>query len=135
MLPIIAAGGLAVYAAYKYLTRRVTKVCYLCNDVLDEKEFTNSYYCPKCSLLRNNNVELFSENYQGNKYKPCTDKERITSNHFDDKFIAENELKMIATRMGCDVVHDVRLNYDMHNSGNYIYKIWWAEGIAAKRGV
>ena len=134
MWPVILIGGLIALGGVllSSVKEEEKRECMVCGKEI--KDDIPQDLCDECRLLNISDVEVFSANYLGDKYKPCNDVGVVSSLPHRDKFDAMVELKMRAKRMGCDIIHDVVWKCHKGCSGNYVYSIWRAEGVAAQRG-
>ena len=111
------------------------RFCSLCSQELKNfvKDYPRNIYCPICLSLPHESVEVFTTGYRGTRYKPCVDKENISTDYFKDKLAAEFELKLKASLLDCNVVYNVSFISKKENDGNYYYSVWKAEGMAAQK--
>ena len=111
------------------------RFCSLCNQELKDnvENYPGNLYCTTCLSLPHEAVKVYPTGYEGNCYKPCVDKEIILTDYFRDRNKAKFELKLKASLLDCNVVYNVSFDQKKKYSGNYIYSVWKAQGMAAKK--
>ena len=85
----------------------------------------------------NDDIELVSNNYNGERYRSLTKVQKISSSFYRDRYDAEEEIKTMAKYLGCTHIVNLRWRSDTDEEegpkgGTHIYTVWQAIGYAAK---
>ena len=85
----------------------------------------------------NDDIELVSNNYNGERYRSLTKVQKISSSFYRDRYDAEEEIKTMAKYLGCTHIVNLRWRSDTGEEegpkgGTHIYTVWQAIGYAAK---
>ena len=85
----------------------------------------------------NDDIELVSNNYNGERYRSLTKVQKISSSFYRDRYDAEEEIKTMAKYLGCTHIVNLRWRSDTGEEegpkgGPHIYTVWQAIGYAAK---
>jgi len=131
--------------------------CFNCLRAEHEANYLNSdlyniggLYCESCfnekvtpvllkyrnAVKKSKHVELFPFTYKG-KLKISSNSKTIYTDWYENKQETEEELKVSAAFMDCNVVYDIEWSKDTDSEpsengrGTYYYTIWQAKGVLA----